>query len=309
MFHFQKLEVMHWDFWQRFSLPLEAQIVTIIGPNGSGKTTLLDGFRTLLALKCSGKRDYKRYVRNAKEPVAWLRGVVDNERSSTGRYPFFPLIDSTITLACRIRKQGGDWVRQYAIHEGDISIEEVEARGIWIGVNDYRRRLESAGLTPAIAEVLALEQGDTDKLCEYSPRALLDLVFHVFGEKEILDNYAQAKQEQREAERELKEMERTLEAMNHRVEAMIGRANRYIEWQTLQRERVQLEQHVLPQLELSELQDAMLHARQQNIGTRRSLREKQWQLEDLQTRLLETQSGLEQAGPALTQSRIRQSDA
>lgn len=309
MFHFQKLEVMHWDFWQRFSLPLEAQIVTIIGPNGSGKTTLLDGFRTLLALKCSGKRDYKRYVRNAKEPVAWLRGVVDNERSSTGRYPFFPLIDGTITLACRIRKQGGDWVRQYAIHEGDVSIEDIEARGIWIGVNDYRRRLESAGLTPAIAEVLALEQGDTDKLCEYSPRALLDLVFHVFGEKEILDNYSQAKQEQREAERELKEMERTLEAMNHRVEAMIGRANRYIEWQTLQRERVQLEQQVLPRLELSELHSAILNARHQHVGTRRNLREKQWQLEDLHTRLVETQAGLEQAGPNLIQSRIRQSDA
>ena len=309
MFHFQKLEVMHWDFWQRFSLPLEAQIVTIIGPNGSGKTTLLDGLRTLLALKCSGKRDYKRYVRNAKEPVAWLRGVVDNERSSTGRYPFFPLIDTTITLACRIRKQGGDWVRQYAIHEGDVAIEEIEARGVWIGVNDYRRRLESAGLTPAIAEVLALEQGDTDKLCEYSPRALLDLVFHVFGEKEILDNYSQAKQEQREAERELKELERTLEALNHRVESMIGRANRYIEWQTLQRERVKLEQEVLPRLELFELQDAIMHARRQQIGNRRTLREKQLALEDLQTRQVENQAALEQAGPNLVKCRIRQSDA
>ncbi len=309
MFHIQKLEVMHWDFWQRFSLPLDAQIVTIIGPNGSGKTTLLDGLRTLLALKCSGKRDYKRYVRNSKEPVAWLRGVVDNERSASGRYPFFPFLDSQITLACRVKKQGGDWMRQYAIHEGDVSIEEIDARGQWIGVNDYRRRLESAGLTPAIAEVLALEQGDTDKLCEYSPRALLDLVFHVFGEKEVLDNYQQAKQEQREAERELQEMERNLEQLGARLEKLTGRANRYIEWQQLQQERVQLENEVLPRLALNELTESMLGARKQNLGARRYLREKLLVLEDLQTKLADIDKQLTEAGPALVKHRLAQSEA
>ncbi|VEB40795.1 Uncharacterised protein [Chromobacterium violaceum] len=43
-----------------------------------------------------------------------------------------------------------------------------------------------------MAEVLALEQGDTDKLTEYSPRQLLDLVFQVFGDKDVLDNYQRA---------------------------------------------------------------------------------------------------------------------
>ncbi|NOT69251.1 MAG: AAA family ATPase [Methylophilaceae bacterium] len=48
MFNFRSLELVHWDFWQRFSLPLDTQIITIVGPNGSGKTTLLDALRTLL---------------------------------------------------------------------------------------------------------------------------------------------------------------------------------------------------------------------------------------------------------------------
>jgi ABC-type Mn2+/Zn2+ transport system ATPase subunit len=39
MFSFQKLEVVHWDFWERFSLPLDADVITVVGPNGSGKTT------------------------------------------------------------------------------------------------------------------------------------------------------------------------------------------------------------------------------------------------------------------------------
>ena len=41
MFHIKTLELVHWDFWRRFALPLDAQIITIVGPNGSGKTTLL----------------------------------------------------------------------------------------------------------------------------------------------------------------------------------------------------------------------------------------------------------------------------
>jgi len=41
MFHIKQLELVHWDYWRRFTLPLDAQIITIVGPNGSGKTTLL----------------------------------------------------------------------------------------------------------------------------------------------------------------------------------------------------------------------------------------------------------------------------
>ena len=86
MFQIQSLEMVHWDFWQRLTVPLDAQIVTIIGPNGSGKTTLLDALRTLLALKCSGKRDYKRYVRHSTAATAWLKGVVNNPRRDGGGY-------------------------------------------------------------------------------------------------------------------------------------------------------------------------------------------------------------------------------
>ena len=37
----------------------------LFGPNGSGKTTLLHALRTLFGLRCSGKRDFRRYVRRA----------------------------------------------------------------------------------------------------------------------------------------------------------------------------------------------------------------------------------------------------
>jgi chromosome segregation protein len=242
MFQVKSVEMVHWDFWQRLTVPLDAQIVTIIGPNGSGKTTLLDAMRTLLAIKCSGKRDYKRYVRNNRESFAYLRGVVDNPRRlSGGLYPtpFFPIVTDTVTLLCRIRKQGGDWVRHYAILDGDVPLEEAETRGQWLGVHEYRRQLEVAGLTPAVAEVLALEQGDTDKLTEYSPRQLLDLVFQVFGDKDVLDNYQRAHDEQLATEQELEALTRQEEALGTRAETMKARANRFLEWSQLN-ERVRL---------------------------------------------------------------------
>nr|WP_199066275.1 AAA family ATPase [Chromobacterium sp. ASV5] len=251
MFQMKSVEMVHWDFWQRLTVPLDAQIVTIIGPNGSGKTTLLDAMRTLLAIKCSGKRDYKRYVRNNKEPFAYLRGVVDNpRRPSGGLYPtpFFPILTEAVTLLCRIKKQGGDWVRHYAIIDGDVPLELAEAQAQWLGVHEYRRRLEVAGLTPAVAEVLALEQGDTDKLTEYSPRQLLDLVFQVFGDKDVLDNYQRARDEQLATEQELEALSRQEEALGARVETMRARANRYLEWRQLQGSIARLENEALPVL-------------------------------------------------------------
>ena len=51
MFHLQSLELLHWDYCRRVSMPLDGNIITIAGPNGSGKTTLLDAMRTLLGLE------------------------------------------------------------------------------------------------------------------------------------------------------------------------------------------------------------------------------------------------------------------
>ena len=78
MFHLQSLELLHWDYCQRLTLPLDGAIITVAGPNGSGKTTLLDAMRTLLGLECSGGRSYKTYARHANADSAWLRATVDN---------------------------------------------------------------------------------------------------------------------------------------------------------------------------------------------------------------------------------------
>lgn len=253
MFHIKTLELVHWDFWRRFSLPLDAQIITIVGPNGSGKTTLLDALRTLFALRCSGKRDFRRYVRRADRSFAWIRAIVANVPGSTGKRPFFPCLSDEVTLACRIRKAGGDWIRDYTIVDGNQDIEALEANNDWIGLRDYQNRLAWGGLTPAITKVLALEQGDTDKLCEYSPKALLELVFDVFGDKEVLDNYQAAREEQKNAERELGELGIDLDRLKTQAEEKKAEANRFLEWKQLADEAQALQTEIVPRLEIAEL--------------------------------------------------------
>jgi chromosome segregation ATPase len=274
MFRLVELETIHWDYWRNFKLPLDAPIITISGPNGSGKTTLLDALRTLLALECSKKRDYKRYVRRNGEDFCWLRGVIDNQRPpGSSRRPFgLPYQQDRITLACRIDKKGGDWTRKYWIADGEVSLQDLEAQGEEFGVRDYQRILHSAGLSPAIARVLSLEQGQTDKLCELSPRELLDLVFQVFGDKEVLERYQEARHHQEQTARELDAGQNQLEALGNNLEKHELKVNRYREWHSLNEERTILVSETRPRLEHYLLQSAAESARRILLSTRKEWR-------------------------------------
>ncbi|OYU25215.1 MAG: AAA family ATPase [Burkholderiales bacterium PBB2] len=258
MFHLQSLELLHWDYCRRVSMPLDGAIITIAGPNGSGKTTLLDAMRTLLGLECSGGRTYKTYARHANAESAWLRALVDNRprgRQNSSR-PFASslLYADQVTLVCRIERHGGDWQRRYMMVDGVHEIEALAERGDkdWMGIEAWRRRLEAAGLTRAIGRVLALEQGQTDRLCELSPKELLRLVFEVFGDQEVLDRYDQARSHQQHL---LKEVEQATHELSHtqaQLSDLANRVNSFQQYQLRQKERERLATEVLPVLQWSE---------------------------------------------------------
>ncbi|MES2934716.1 MAG: ATP-binding protein [Pseudomonadota bacterium] len=270
MFHIKSLELVHWDYWQRIkNIPLDAKIITIAGQNGSGKTTLLDALRTLFGLDCSMGRTYKHYARHSGQQTAWIRAVVDNQTTSKqiSNRPFRSsgfFSDDEVTLFCQIEKNGGDWKRQYLMRPGNVQIEEIHDANDWLGVETYRKRLAAAGLSPAMAKVLALEQGETDKLCEYAPRQLLDLVFQVFGDKEVLDAYDEAKRHQRDTEVELKRFETELEASKANLGLLRARTVNFHQWQSLNKERSDLQEEILPILQYHE-------TREKNANTSRSL--------------------------------------
>jgi len=254
MFHLQSLELLQWDYCQRLTLPLDGAIITVAGPNGSGKTTLLDAMRTLLGLECSGGRSYKTYARHANADITWLRATVDNRphgrQTSTRPFARNLLYADQVTLACRIERNGGDWQRRYVMADGDVPIETLMATPDkdWLGVEHWRRRLENAGLSRAIARVLALEQGQTDRLCEFSPRELLRLVFEVFGDQEVLDRYEEARRHQRELAAEVEAAERDLAHGEAQLATLEARVNLYRQHQAKLREREVLATEVIPVL-------------------------------------------------------------
>jgi chromosome segregation ATPase len=301
MFHIKSLELVHWDYWQRIkNIPLDAKIITIAGQNGSGKTTLLDALRTLFGLDCSMGRTYKHYARHSGQQSAWIRAVVDNKtvgRQLSNR-PFRHsgfFSDDEVTLFCQVQKNGGDWKRQYLMRPGNIEIEEVTEATDWLGVENYRKRLAAAGLSPAMAKVLALEQGETDKLCEYAPRQLLDLVFQVFGDKEVLDAYDEAKRHQRDTETELKRFEAELEASRTNLEGLRLRVANYHQWEDLHKERRNLLEEVLPSLEYHE-------AREKAAAASRQLREARKPMAQADNQITEKRNQLASQQRALTEA-------
>jgi chromosome segregation ATPase len=301
MFHIKSLELVHWDYWQRIkNIPLDAKIITIAGQNGSGKTTLLDALRTLFGLDCSMGRTYKHYARHSGQQSAWIRAVVDNKPSGRqlSNRPFRHsgfFSDDEVTLFCQVQKNGGDWKRQYLMRPGNVDIEEVTEASDWLGVENYRKRLASAGLSPAMSKVLALEQGETDKLCEYAPRQLLDLVFQVFGDKEVLDAYDEAKRHQRDTEAELKRFEAELEASRTNLEGLRLRVANYHQYEDLTKEKRVLVEEVLPSLEYHE-------AREKAGNTSRALREARKPLAQADSQLAEKRHALAAQQRALSEA-------
>lgn len=282
MFHLQSLELLHWDYCQRLTLPLDGSIITVAGPNGSGKTTLLDAMRTLLGLECSGGRSYKTYARHANADSAWIRATVDNRskgRQASNR-PFARclLYSDQVTLVCRIERNGGDWLRRYCMVEGDVPIETLiqQPEKDWLGLEHWRKRLEGAGLSRAIARVLALEQGQTDRLCEYSPKELLRLVFDVFGDQEVLDRYDEARKHQMEVDQEVETAKRELSHAQAQLAQLDARVNLYRQYQDKLREKERLWTEVIPVLEwveerkevASKLRDMHRQRLQHWVGTR-----------------------------------------
>jgi chromosome segregation ATPase len=248
MFRFMALELVHWDYWERVMLPLDESIITIVGPNGSGKTTLLDAMRTVLALNTSRKRSYPTYVQHSNRPYAWIRAVVTNQRDHRSRRPFFPLTTDQVTLACRVMRRSGEWQRQYRIEPGDVAVQDLSTQEErFLGVQEYRHRLTAGGLSQAVLRVLSLEQGATDKLCELSPRELLDLVYDVFGDKETLDEYQRARTNQVEAAQELQELALQVDRLESQVTALSNRVALLQRYQNLLAAQKALETIRLPQ--------------------------------------------------------------
>lgn len=204
MFQFKSIELMNWDFWPHFQLPFDERIIMLAGPNGSGKTTFLDSLRLLLGAKTlSTGRKLQKYLRSG-DKLAMVKGVVTNHLRH-GKRPFrhLGLTTDECTLICLVENKGGSWEKKFAILPGNAGKDEVQSVEKWYGPQEYERHLHAAGLPRTLLKILALEQGETNKLCQKSPVELLRYLLEIQGDKQTLDRYSDALENYRQSEKEL----------------------------------------------------------------------------------------------------------
>ena len=108
MFRFKALELMNWDCYPHYRVPMDGEIILLVGPNGSGKTTFLDALRVLLnGSRLSKGRTLHHYIKKDVE-IAMVKGVVSNELVG-GRRPFAHLGfygKGDVSLICLIHQKG-----------------------------------------------------------------------------------------------------------------------------------------------------------------------------------------------------------
>ncbi len=259
MFEFQYIELMNWAFWPAMKLPIDQKTIMITGPNGSGKTTFLDAMRTLLRVpRLSSNRRFTDYLNNNVE-IAAIKAVVGNTVNGSRKRAFETLgLDSeVVTLAVILKNKSGRWERRFAVLPGDCSMEHLRKLKIseLVQPNNYSRIMHEAGCSDSLLRVLALEQGQTDKLCEKSPRDLLELLLDVHGDKEIINRYKQARDNYRQARVQFNQIGVRLAQEEAKLMISQQRADEYKRYHQLRTELQDYENKLIPQSEYKAAQE------------------------------------------------------
>ena len=231
MFKILRLSFSNWDCWRPVSVPLDEPIVMLAGPNGSGKTTFLDGIRIILnAPRLSTKRRRNKYMRD-KRQMTVVSALVSNYESGAGR-PFrcLNIQDDLVTLACVLLPAAGGVESRYIILPGDAPFTDIQSaytQNQVLGPGEYSDILFKAGVSRSLLSILAIEQGETNKLCERSPHELFTYVMQIKGQRQVFDRYQEAKESYHRALADLEEQTKRLGAEQASLERLERQKREY----------------------------------------------------------------------------------
>lgn len=262
MFRFKALELMNWDCYPYYRVPLDGDIILLVGPNGSGKTTFLDALRVLLnSQRLSKGRTLHHYIQKDVE-IAMIKGVVTNvpDYQMNNRRPFQShgiYTEDEVSLVCMIYNRGADKIeKEFYILPQDLSVEEIqklikskeEKKPYQKALRPlaYSQKLDEAGVSRSTLKLIALEQGQTDRIGQLTPNDLLQLVMDITGNRDIIARYEEARLNYRRSSQQLIDLRAEYNKISQQTQQLAGQAKEAQTYREFQEEQRIIEQEKLP---------------------------------------------------------------
>lgn len=147
MFHIREIELVHWDFWRRLAV-LRRPDHYDRRPQRFRQDDPARRAAHAVGVALLGKRDFRRYVRRARQALPWIRATVAN-------VPARPA-NALSSLSCRQRDAGlpdpanrRRLNARYTIEVAWYKLKIWKTRPAVGRAARFRTRLAYAGLTPA----------------------------------------------------------------------------------------------------------------------------------------------------------------
>lgn len=273
----EQIQPVYWGALRPDPIDLATDGINVAtGPNGSGKTTLLDAIKLCLGVDELGGRRPEEYIfdgggdasRRAERSL--IKVVFSNPVKPGKKERVFAdagrgcEASDYVTAICEVTR--GNRVR-YAIHPGylqwggdDHSIEEDIHKlrqaipdKLWMGKRKWSELLARAGVSRELLGVLALKQGETDKVLAGDYQELLRKMLELTGKQETLERFNEAKVQLATAKAAHDQTMQKLEGERRHLQTLELRAQQHEDYVASQERQRSIETVELPLARRAEL--------------------------------------------------------
>jgi chromosome segregation ATPase len=264
----EEVQFIHWGSLPSDLVPLAVPGITVaIGPNGAGKTCWLDGLKLLLGVSdLSGERTPGSYIfdggpTGVPAEKAWLRATFANPVVRGTRHRVFAVAGGGcesaehVTVICRVAGN----TRSYLVLPGRVvwGVEQTLAADMekldsqtpvtrWRGPQQYDQLLDRAGVSKALRGVLALPQGETDRLTKETPAGLMRRLLDLTGRQITLDEFRTARKSYETALTAHENARQKFELEQAHLTLLERRVGQHRDWQRTRDALAELDNLLLP---------------------------------------------------------------